>query len=127
LSGRAFTPAGLTFLSELRLYRLSIVVAIGGICILLAAHQRSTLLAGSVITGLALGPVFPLNLALFLREIGESRNVGWVFAVAGMGGALCSWLTGIVSTLTGSLRVGLVVPGVAAIVMAAMASLRRQP
>ena len=94
LVGRALTPAALRVFSEQRLYRMAIVAAIGGICILLEARQQAVLLAGSVITGLMLGPVFPLNISLFLAEIGESGNVGWVFAVAGMGGAFCSWLTG---------------------------------
>ena len=53
------------------------------------------ILAGSALTGVALAPIFPLILALFLAEIGGSRNAGWVFAVAGLGGAVLSWLTGI--------------------------------
>jgi FHS family glucose/mannose:H+ symporter-like MFS transporter len=127
LLGRAITPAGLLLLSERSMYRLAILAAIAGICVLLAAHQHAALLAGSAITGLALGPVFPLNLSLFLTEIGESRNVGWVFAVAGLGGAACSWLTGVVSSGTGSLRMGLTVPAVAATIMAGIASMRRLP
>jgi FHS family glucose/mannose:H+ symporter-like MFS transporter len=126
LLGRAITPAGLLLLSERAMYRVAIMASIAGICVLLGAHHRAGLLAGSAITGVALGPVFPLNLSLFLNEIGESPNVGWVFAVAGLGGAVCSWLTGVVSTGTGSLRIGLTVPGVAAIIMA-MASMRRRP
>jgi fucose permease len=127
LLGRAVTPAGLLVLSEIHLYRIAIVAAIAGICVMLGAHHRAVLLAGSILTGLALGPVYPLNSSLFLAEIGESRNAGWMFATAGLGGAACSWLTGIVSSGTGSLRIGLTVPGVAATVMAALASLRRRP
>lgn len=127
LVGRVVTPAGLLLLSENRLYRLAIVAAIAGICVMLGAHHRAVLLAGSILTGLALGPVYPLNASLLLAEIGESRNAGWMFATAGLGGAACSWLTGIVSSGTGSLRIGLTVPGVAATAMAALASLRRRP
>jgi MFS transporter, FHS family, glucose/mannose:H+ symporter len=126
LLGRAMTPAGLRVLSEQTMYRLAIVIAIAGICVLLAARHRAELLAGSAITGFALGPVFPLNLSLYLTEIGKSRNVGWAFAVAGLGGAVCSWLTGVVSSATGSLRIALAVPGIAAVIMAAMATLRRR-
>ena len=127
LLGRAIAPAALLLMSEQRLYRVSGVVTIGGICVLLAAHHPAVLLTGSAITGLALAPMFPLILALFFAEIGESRNAGWVFAVAGLGGAACSWLTGIVSSGTGSLRIGLTVPGAAALVMAGMSVLRRRP
>lgn len=99
--------------------------AITGVSLLLIAHRPLTILAGSVLSGLALAPLFPLILALFLEEIGRSRNAGWVFAVAGLGGAVLSWLTGTISSSTGSLRIGLFVPGVAALLMLAMISWRR--
>ena len=90
-----------------------------------SAHRPLTILAGSAFTGLALAPLFPLILALFLEEIGGSRNAGWVFAVAGLGGAVLSWLTGWISTGTGSLRSGLLVPGAAALLMLMLSSRRR--
>ena len=92
---------------------------------LLAAHSPLLLLAGSALTGLALAPLFPLILSLFLGEIGGSRNAGWVFATAGLGGAVLSWLTGTVSSATGSLRIGLMVPGAAALLMMALITWRR--
>jgi len=125
LLGRATTPAILAWVSELRLYRTAVVATIAGVVLLLAAHSPLSILAGSALTGLALAPVFPLILALFLAEIGGSHNAGWVFAVAGLGGAVLSWLTGIISSRTGSLRIGLLVPGTAALLMLAMISRRR--
>jgi MFS transporter, FHS family, glucose/mannose:H+ symporter len=122
LLGRAMTPAILIRVTERRLYRVSVVVTLGSIVLLLAAHSQHTILAGSALTGLALGPVFPLILALFLAEIGGSRNAGWVFAVAGLGGAVLSWLTGTISSGTGSLRIGLLVPAAAAVLMLLMIS-----
>lgn len=125
VSGRAITPVILSWLSELGLFRASVFAAITGVSLLLIAHRPLTILAGSVLSGLALAPLFPLILALFLEEIGRSRNAGWVFAVAGLGGAVLSWLTGTISSSTGSLRIGLFVPGVAALLMLAMISWRR--
>jgi FHS family glucose/mannose:H+ symporter-like MFS transporter len=128
LLGRAITPAILVWVAERVLYRAAVVATIAGVVLLLAAHTPPTLLAGSALTGLALAPLFPLILALFLEEIGSSRNAGWVFAVAGLGGAVLSWLTGIVSSGTGSLRIALLVPGAAALLMLAMISwLRANP
>jgi MFS transporter, FHS family, glucose/mannose:H+ symporter len=120
LLGRALTAALLTLLSERRLYLVSVVLTAAGISLLLVAHSPPTVLAGSALTGLALGPVFPLILSLFLSDIGKSRNAGWVFAIAGLGGAVLSWLTGTVSSGTGSLRIGLLVPGAASLLMMAM-------
>src|SRR5580704_12746119 len=125
LLGRGVTPALLAWVAELRLYRAAVVATIAGVSLLLAARSPATILAGSALTGLALAPVFPLILALFLTEIGGSRNAGWVFASAGLGGAVLSWLTGTISTSTGSLRIGLLVPGAAALLMLVMISRRR--
>jgi MFS transporter, FHS family, glucose/mannose:H+ symporter len=125
LLGRALTPVILTRMPEQRLYRVCVVVTIAGVLVLLSAHSPLSILSGSAVTGLSLAPLFPLILALFLAEIGESNNAGWVFAVAGLGGAVLSWLTGIVSNDTGSLRIGLVVPGFAALLMLFMMGWRR--
>jgi len=125
LLGRATTAAMLRFLTERRLYRASVIATIAGISLLLAAHSPLVLLAGSTLTGLALAPLFPLILSMFLGEIGGSRNAGWVFAVAGLGGAVLSWLTGTISSSTGSLRIGLMVPGAAALLTMALITWRR--
>jgi FHS family glucose/mannose:H+ symporter-like MFS transporter len=125
LVGRALTPVVLTRVPEQRLYRISVVVTIAGVLVLLSAHTPLTILSGAAVTGLSLAPLFPLILALFLAEIGASNNAGWVFAVAGLGGAVLSWLTGIVSSDTGSLRIGLLVPGSAALLMLLMIGWRR--
>lgn len=109
LIGRAAAPAVLLVAGELRVYLLSIVVAAAGILALLAAHGPVLLLAGAIGAGLGLAPLFPLTISLFLSQAGETRNAGWVFAVAGFGGAVLPWLTGIVSTRAGSLRAGLLV------------------
>jgi MFS transporter, FHS family, glucose/mannose:H+ symporter len=127
LLGRAITPVILARVTELGLYRVSVFATITGVLLLLAAHRPLTILTGSLLSGLALAPLFPLILALFLEEIGGSRNAGWVFAVAGLGGAVLSWLTGTISSGTGSLRIGLLVPGAAALLMLAMISWRRTP
>ena len=125
LLGRALTPVMLTRMPELRLYRVSVLATIAGVLVLLSAHSPLTILLGAAVTGLSLAPLFPLTLALFLAEIGGSNNAGWVFGLAGVGGAVLSWLTGIVSNDTGSLRIGLLVPGSAALLMLFMIGWRR--
>ena len=125
LLGRALTPILLTRMPELRLYRVSVAATIAGVLVLLSAHSPLTIVSGAALTGLSLAPLFPLTLALFLAEIGGSNNAGWVFGLAGVGGAVLSWLTGIVSNDTGSLRIGLLVPGVAALLMLLMIGWRR--
>ena len=121
LLGRGLTPLTLRLVPEGRLYRASIFLVIGGVFWLLLARNAPSILSAVALTGIALGPIFPLLISLCLAEVGESRNAGWVFAVAGLGGAIFSWLTGLVSTLSTSLRTGLLVPGAAALLMVALA------
>ena len=71
------------------------------------------MLAGALLLGLAIGPMYPLLLTIALRQ-GEAGNV--VFVMAGCGASLLPLLTGLVSKWSGSLRIGLGVPLVAATV-----------
>jgi FHS family glucose/mannose:H+ symporter-like MFS transporter len=61
-------------------------------------------LSGAFLLGTAVGPLYPLLIALCLH-FGEAGNI--VFVFGGMGAAFFPWLTGLVSTWTGSLRAGL--------------------
>jgi MFS transporter, FHS family, glucose/mannose:H+ symporter len=71
--------------------------------------------------GFAVGPVYPLLLALVLRR----REHGAVFVIAGVGSSTLPLATGAVSAWTHSLRAGLSVPLLAAIGMVAMVALWR--
>jgi fucose permease len=127
LAGRATTPAMLARMRERMLYCVATLAALGSIALLLSAHSAQGILAGSAIAGFSLGPLFPLTLSLFLAAIGGSRNRGWVFAIAGLGGAVLSWLTGALSSHTGSLRIGLLVPMAAMMLMLAMTTKLKVP
>jgi MFS transporter, FHS family, glucose/mannose:H+ symporter len=72
------------------------------------------LLVAALILGLAIGPMYPLMLALVLRR-GEGGNA--VFLAGGIGASMLPLLTGVVSGATGSLRSGLGVPLVGAALM----------
>jgi len=82
--------------------------------VLLLSSGGLSMLAGALLLGLAIGPMYPLLLALALRR-GEAGNV--VFVAAGCGAALLPLLTGLVSGWTGSLRAGLGVSLAGAVAM----------
>jgi fucose permease len=88
-----------------------------GLGILLLSHGGLSMLAGALLLGLAIGPMYPLLLALALRR-GEAGNI--VFVLAGCGASLLPLLTGLVSGWTGSLRAGLGVPLLGALTMATL-------
>lgn len=81
----------------------------------------ATMVAAAVL-GFAVGPVYPLLLAIVLRR----REHGSVFVIAGIGSSTLPLATGAVSAWTHSLRAGLSVPLLAAVGMVAMVVLWRR-
>jgi MFS transporter, FHS family, glucose/mannose:H+ symporter len=70
-----------------------------------------------LLLGAALAPVFPLLLSQFFARA-QVRDSRWVLAVCGLGGSTLPWLTGVISSRTGSLRLGLsTVPAALAVVV----------
>ncbi len=110
LSGRAIAPAVLLRLSETNLLIAAMVTALVSLALLLVSRTPLTILLTTVCAGLTLAPIFPLCIARVLALTNESPQSKWVFSIAGLGGAVLSWMTGRLSTYTGSLRDGLFVP-----------------
>jgi len=96
------------------LLRLSPWVIGGALALAMWRSGGPLLLVAALAIGLAIGPMYPLALALVLRR-GEGGNA--VFVLAGMGASFLPLITGIVSGRTGSLRAGLGVPLAGAAVM----------
>jgi FHS family glucose/mannose:H+ symporter-like MFS transporter len=83
--------------------------------LLTSRHGWPLLLAAGAL-GFGIGPTYPLLLALALRRY----RGGSIFFLAGVGSACLPWLTGMVSTRTGSLHAGFIVPAAATLVMIAL-------
>lgn len=91
----------------------SFIVVIVGAALLVSMQSNLAILCGVFLTGFGLGPIYPLLLAAALQY---SENT-LIFFIAGIGSAFLPWVTGIVSTTASSLRAGLAVPFVAAVLM----------
>ena len=85
-------------------------------CVLSIMVSPAWLLAAAFGVGAGLGPLYPTLLTLVLPRYRGTR----VFLLAGLGSAAFPWMTGWVSTQTGSLREGLLVPTGAACLLVAM-------
>lgn len=122
LAGRAVAPLILRYVPEARLIAWSLVLATGGVGVLLLAVSAGPFFVAVVLGGLGLSTVFPITVALFTREFDRdaARLAGPVFALAGLGGATLPSLVGVVSTQLGSLKAGLVVPMLGCVVMMAL-------
>jgi len=122
LAGRALSSAVLLKVPERVLYVNCLAGAAIGVGVLVFAHSSIMLGLGAVVAGLALAPIFPVNLSLYLARAGEFSRAGVVLAISGFGGALLPWLTGLISSRTGSLRIGLTLPLAVLIFMLVMAA-----
>ena len=125
LIGRLFTPLILRAIREATLCAAASAVSAAAVVSLLFAHSALLFLLEVCVAGLALAPLYPLILSAFLARAGDTPHAGWVFTMAGCGGGILSWLTGEVSTRIGSLRWGLLVPAIAAVLLLLFTALRR--
>jgi fucose permease len=122
LLGRALAPVLLLRVPDASLALGGVVLAGIATAILLGAETLPGVRVGVALCGLGLASVFPIIIALMTRSFGSSasRVAGWMFGLAGLGGAALPWLVGIASTALGILRAGLAVPFLASWVMAAL-------
>lgn len=120
LGGRALGAFVLLRAPEKRIYPLAVVIALAGIAVIAGAHTLVGIAVGSCVVGVALGPVFPMNLALYLERAGTFSMAGTVLALSGFGGSVLPWLTGVVSSESGSLRSGFWVPAGAGLLILVM-------
>jgi FHS family glucose/mannose:H+ symporter-like MFS transporter len=99
--------------SVLRLGCLGMAVALA---LLVAFPNGDITMAAAALLGFAAGPVYPLLIALALRDREDTR----IFLIAGVGASALPLMTGQLSAMTHSLRVGLGVPLAAACLMLGM-------
>jgi len=116
LAGRLLAPLALQRTNETRVAAGGILLAAAGIVVLLAANGMPRVVLGATLAGLGLASVYPISISLFTQWLGEAttRTSGIVFSLGNTGGAVLPWLLGAVSTRWGSLRIGFVVPLIAA-------------
>jgi MFS transporter, FHS family, glucose/mannose:H+ symporter len=119
LLGRASAPLFLKKMHETRLAIAGLIVALAGTIFVLAAHAVGFVTAGTCLAGLGLSSVYPANLSLLSEWFGNrAPRVGsFTFPAASLGGAVLPWLVGAVSTYSGGLHRGLMVPCVGVALM----------
>jgi len=111
LSGRLGAPLVLRVLNEKRLLILSITVALMGTIGLLFSQAASALFGSVVLVGLGFAPIFPTAIAVLSNSLaGQSgTKLGWMFAAAGLGGAVLPPCIGALSSVSQNLRTGMTI------------------
>ena len=116
LSRTLVSSFGALHRAERVVLRVSLCLVLAGALILIADSATLGALPGIFLIGFGLGPVYPLLLAIALQY---SENTA-IFFMAGLGSAFFPWLTGTVSSAAGSLRIGLLVPLGASVLLLAL-------
>lgn len=110
LVGRALCSIILLRLREERLLWGAVLLSITGATLLLFSHGIGMLATTAVLAGLGAAPIFPLSISLLMANNLRSTHVGISLAICGTAGAIFPWVTGAISSHTGSLRLAMVVP-----------------
>jgi len=115
IAGRAAAPAFLRLVSDRTLRTIGLLTGAVASALLLLATSPATVWTCAMICGLGFAPIFPVTVAM-LEQKSRAAGIpvyGWVFAMAGLGGAFLPWLAGQISQISGSIRYALIVPPVA--------------
>ena len=121
LAGRWLGSIALQRVAERTVLLPSLGLSLLAVAALMLPHRTPAVLAAVALAGAGFGPVFPIGVSRLLARVHDHRNTGWVFAFTASGGAVLPWLTGVVSTRTGSLRAGFAVPVMALAVILVLA------
>jgi len=108
--GRAVSSAALRVMREATMQRIGLGLSALLIAALVTTRHGPLLSLYCVLLGLSLAPFFPTTFALLMKRRPTAREAGFILAVSGLGAALFPWMMGLVSTLSGSLRIAMVVP-----------------
>jgi len=127
LGGRGGAAAVLLRLKEVTVAVGGVLLAAGGQILFLTADSPPTLFAGAFFAGLGLASLYPIYIAWLSKWFGQrARKVGGVmFALAAGGSATMPSLVGLVSRMTGNLRIGLMLPLAGCAVMLVVIALLR--
>jgi FHS family glucose/mannose:H+ symporter-like MFS transporter len=126
--GRASAPLALRHLKERTLVLGALALAAAGNALLVVAPALNVAIAAVFLAGLGCAAVYPIYIAWLSRWYGaRAKKIGGVlFALASLGGSVGAWLVGTVSQFSGSLRIGLLVPMVSALIMIGLVQLLRK-
>ena len=117
--GRALGTLFLSYLPEQRVLRTGYATGSAGIVLMLWSSTLPGVIVGAFITGLSFATLYPITVArLSLRFGVAARSIGaFMFSLASVGPAVISWMVGVISQSTGSLRAGLLLPLGATVVL----------
>ena len=112
LAGRGLAPLLLSKVSETRVVRACVALALLGLGALLSSGSLALTFVSAGVIGLGLAAVYPITISLLSHTFGaDATRLGSVmFMLASLGAAVMPWMVGVVSTASSSLRIGMSLP-----------------
>ena len=127
LASRGLSSLLLLRIEAGRLLRMAAILGILAAVGLIVLPGTTADVLAMVVLGAALAPIFPLLLARFFAQARHSSDSRWVLSICGFGGSVLPWLTGSLSAMTGSLRIGLIViPAALLVIVCTLPLIRAQ-
>lgn len=111
LAGRFGATGILQSMTEKRLLIISMIMALAGTTAMLYCRGTAMLFSSVALVGLGFAAIFPTAIAVLSNSLaGQSgTKLGWMFAAAGLGGAVLPPAIGGLSSLSHNLRTGLLI------------------
>lgn len=127
-SGRGLAPLVLRRWSERKLVLFALILSAAGTLFLVESTTLKGALAALFLAGLGCASIYPTYISWLSKWYGvRAKHIGGIlFALASLGGSAGPLLVGVVSQHAGSLRIGLLAPVVAAVVMFGIVLLLRK-
>ena len=127
-SGRGLAPLVLRRWSERKLVLFALILSAAGTLFLVESTTLKGALAALFLAGLGCASIYPTYISWLSKWYGvRAKHIGGIlFALASLGGSAGPLLVGMVSQHVGSLRIGLLAPVVAAVVMFGIVLLLRK-
>ncbi len=127
-SGRAAAPLFLRRVAERRMVLGALSLTAAAITLLMASRSLPVAIVAVFLAGLGCASIYPIYIAWLSRWYGtRARQTGGVlFALASLGASVEPWLIGSVSKLSGSLRIGMLMPLLSALIMVGLVLLLRR-
>ena len=109
--GRAAAPVSFRYLNENKMLMFGLLTILAGMLTTVSTQTMWILVLGSAIAGFGTSWIFPTNVSRFSKTFGPdaTRRATPFFICGTLGAASSTWLIGLVSDQTGSLRSGMYV------------------
>lgn len=125
LLSRGLSSVALLRLRPMRVLVVMTVAALLTATLLLGVSSSTAAGFAMFMLGATLAPIFPLLLSRFFAQASHISHSRWVLAICGFGGSVLPWLTGLISSHTNSLRLGLItVPAALLLILCLLPMLR---